>query len=347
MLNGMPIRLLTTLIALLCAMPVSSQQTVTVVGIEGDDTVPPSVLVDASIGALDGARLSGGIVASDYTNVTLNDLVQLVGCSGVEYSCLREVAATLETDLLVFGWVTAGDPNSLELTFFSTSGGDDGLVRTVELPQDGIADYIAVRTQAFLDGNIVMTVVADSGHDVRVDGSSVGAPPVTLMNLGPGTYDIEVVFEDGSRGSREVTMDAVDDYLYEIDPRSDRVAIGPGPSREPRERGESRPMRALGWTSVALGAGALGASVYFGSQVGQAQRDFDATPYQAEAAALADDGRKNARLSNISIAAGAGLIGVGVIALVLDSRSDDAEPSTVVGISPTHGGAHATIRWTR
>ncbi len=106
-------------------------------------------------------------------------------------------------------------------------------------------------------------------------------------------------------------------------------------------------MRALGWTSVALGAGAFGASAYFGSQVGQAQRDFDATPYQAEAEAFADDGRKNARLSNISVAAGAGLVGIGIIALVADYRSEDSESLTSWGVSPTQGGAHAVIRWTR
>lgn len=346
----MPVRILTTLIALVCALPAFGQQSVTVVGIEGDDAVPASVLRDASRGVLEGAHLAAGVEASDYTNVTLNDLVQLVGCSGVEYACLREVAATLETDLLVFGWVTAADPHSLELTFFSASDADAGLVRVLELPDGEISAHVSTRAQAFLDGNVVLTVLADGGSDTRVDGSSVGPPPVTLSYLVPGTYGLEVVFDDGVRGSREVTMDVVGDYSYEIEPPSDDVAIGANSGREPREpreRGEPRPMRALGWTGVALGAGALGASAYFGSQVGQAQRSFDSTPYQVEAAAYADDGRKNARLSNVSVAAGAGLIGAGIVALVLDSRAQDSDQSTAWGISPTRGGAHAVIRWTR
>jgi hypothetical protein len=339
-------RLLTFLLLVTISVPAAAQRSVTVIGIDGD-SVDGATSLAISAGLLRGASDAADVDVVDYTNVTLDDVVQLVGCSGVELRCLIELANTLETDVLVYGELSdeSADDVVLDLTLFDAFSDEIPEARPIALPDEGVLEFVAARTQAFLDGNAVVTITANSSGDVLVDGELVGPAPVTLTSLAPGVYELSLELADGRSSILHAEIDTVGEHAFEI-----RVPRGRAPTGDDGQGGLSiRVARVAGWTSITLGLGAFGVATYHGTEVANAQQRFDATPYQSEAYAIANDGRRSARASNTFVAIGAGLTAVGIVAVVLDRLpSDDPEADAVTwALAPTEGGALGVFRWSQ
>ena len=339
----MPIRVLALLLLLTVSVPAAAQRSVTVIGVDGGPVGSETVLTISS-GMLIGAEDARGNDVVDYTNVTLDDVVQLVGCSGVELRCLNELAATLETDLLVFGAFPDPDEPDFDLTFFDAGSDEIPGAFSLVIPEDGVHEFIAARVQAFLDGNAHVTISAGAEGQILVDGRAEGPAPLTITTLDPGTYEFTLELADGRTSSIDAEIDSVGVYEFEIRaPRGRAPAADDGAPSRP-----IRPARVAGWTSVALGVGAFAVATYHGTEVANAQQRFDATPYQSEAYAIANDGRRSARASNTFIAIGAGLTAVGVLALILDRPPQEDEAAAPTwAVAPAEGGALGVVRWTR
>lgn len=186
-----------------------------------------------------------------------------------------------------------------------------------------------------------------------------------------------------SSGQWGTTLDLIDAGLGQIDnfvyftTASRTVAVQDGLSaqvnrlfriREPEGSGikksKGRAQRALGWTAIALGAGAIGAGTYFGVDFLQQKSDFKGrdrldvtdprtghTVYgmtMVEAQRLIDDMDKSRNMSFALIGAGAGVAITGAILLAVspgkdiydqyDSRDRNARRRVSIAPSFTRGG---------
>lgn len=336
------------LLLFLAAAPAAAQRAVTVIGPNPGDVDAPTVLA-TSAGMLGGAAAASDTVVGDYTNVSLADVVQLVGCSAVELRCLDELAVTLEAEVLVFGELARTDDGAvLELSLFELGSAVLPTPSVITLPSVGVQEHVAARTKAFLDGEAIVRIDADAPGELIVGDRVIGAVPATVT-LSPGTYDLRIIFEDGHESVTQVEVDSPGEFAFELAVPRGRAAHNAGATPESVASSGVRPARIAGWSCVALAAGSFGIAAYHGSEVASAQERFDATPYQSEAYAIANNGRRSARRSNSFIAVGVGFAAVGVVALLLDRPANDhsADLGPSWALSPTEGGALGVVRWTR
>lgn len=333
---------------LLVATPAAAQRAVTVIGPNADDVDAPTALATAA-GMLSGASAASDTAVEDYTNVSLADVVQLVGCSEVELRCLEELAVTLDAEVLVFGELAGGtDGATFALSLYERGAAELPAPSVLALPASGVQEHVALRTRAFLEGQAVVTVTTDEPGELLADGRASGPAPTTVV-VTPGTVELRVAFEDGRTSEVQAEVAAPSEYTFEVLAPTGRAARVARVESEPGTPRELRPARVVGWSALGLAAGAFGIAAYHGSQVSDAQERFDSTPYQSTAYAIADEGRQSARRSNVLIGVGVGLAAAGVIALVLDRPAEDesASAGAAWAVSPVSGGALGVVRWTR
>lgn len=334
----------------------AAAQTVTVVGFDGVG-VAPALVNEATGGALDGASRVRGLDVTDYTDVSVSDAMQLLGCSEVDDRCMQEFSSMLGSRVVVFGALRFVGGPVLDLTIYDGALARATVRSSLELPSTGVADFVAYHVTTFLSGGVVISVHAGIGEgEAFVDGVPIGSTPAVTNRFTPGPHAISVVFDDGREGQLQVDLATLGRYDLTVAPegragrRANEVAAGPSQTRTPRPpRGPREPVdarRVAGWSAIALGAGAGVTAAVFGARVSESQRAFEDTPLQAEAHALAEEGRSDARITNAAIGAAAVLGVTGVVLLVTQRGDADAEQASRRGfdVAPERGGARAVLR---
>ncbi len=316
------------------APPVHAQDAVvTVIGVDGD--LPEDERARLGAELLAAVHAHPGLTADDYTNVTLIDTVQLIGCGDVTDECLVTLGDTLETSAILYTSVAEdAEETWLELSYF------DALAARIDwqatTPIDGGSAGLGTAVAAFLEGHVVLEIDAGAPGIVSIDGEERGRAPLVLEDLEPGSYTVTVGFDDGRETVVAVTYEHLGVYALEIEPVGRRPRGGGAraarpPSDGPQvtdsiDGGGAQPLRIAGWSSLGVGVAALGAGAVFGSQLKSTQDDFDATPYQRYAYQLAEQGNDEARRANAMFAVGGTLVATGVVLVLIDSLGGDNEP---------------------
>lgn len=320
----------------------------------GFDGVDRALVRQVEQGALRGLSAATGAGAHDHTDVPLTDTLQLIGCSGTESSCLIELAALLDADLLVFGNLVPGPTPVVALSVFDARAAQTRVSVRLPLDQPDAAALVAERVRALMMGRAVVTIeAADPGGEVLVDGTSAGRAPVTL-ELDPGAYDLRVAFDDGRRAEHALRVDAANLVTLELAPagrvprNAARASATPNANADQQrsqqpdlQRGNAAAV--TGWTAIGLGAASAGLAAMYAGRVRDAEARFEQTPFQARAYAIADEGRADARRTNAFAATGAALLLGGAVTVVVDRIGARRDSALAASCAPTRGGALLSV----
>lgn len=198
---------------------------------------------------------------------------------------------------------------------------------------------------------VVVTVGSDEpGLEVRRDGTLMTrAQWGTPIPIDPGTHTLEasapqkkkwtkVVEAKGEGSTTMVTVPGLESMPVEPTP----PPVSPVRETPPHDSGGA--LRVIGFASMAVGAGLLGAGGYFAldssskkDELEQAAGNREA--WSADRQATYDDGQSAATLANVFFVAGGVVLATGAVLTVLGySKKND----TVVGVSPRGG----SVAWT-
>jgi hypothetical protein len=274
---------------------------VTVLGVrslDGDDQLERRV----SHALRNGARSIDGYRVSDR-EVSLAQMSLAHGCEEVDTPCLKDIAATLSADRLIYGnLVRSGDKVRVSLFNFDAAAGEipGSAERTVvssQLVEPMLSELMQelVQRTAGKRGSGVGTLRVTGnrpGAAVALDGQAVGKldadGQLVLERVQEGPHTLQVVTSDG-RDRRELSVEVRPDTTSNVralltPPLPSEVQAAeeqPNAASEPAaspDRGR-RIYRGLGYASVAVALGFAAATIYSWVRIGKIQEDPDLKLY--------------------------------------------------------------------
>ncbi|MCB9533079.1 MAG: hypothetical protein H6698_01975 [Myxococcales bacterium] len=307
---------------------------VTVVAVEGD-ALDAAALGEISAGVLDGARGTEGFVVFDSTSVGLTETMLLIGCSGVRADCMAELARSMETDRMVFGYVRGDAPAVLELTLYDARSGQPMFTAPITVPAVDAREAVAARAGAYFAGQGVLAIDTLGAAEVSVDGTPRGPAPVVVATH-PGEHEVVAMFPDGRVTRRTLVVSApLTETSATLVPRGRAPVAG-------RSGGVSRGPAIAGSALLVAAAAAGVVGVIASSQLADTRAAFDETPLERESHDLAAQSRRQAHTANVSLAT-AGVLGMGG-AVVLVTGRQDRERQTRASASTLESAAEASAR---
>jgi TolB-like protein len=275
---------------------------VTVLGVrslDGEDQLERRV----SHSLRNSARGIEGYRVSDR-EVSLAQMSLAHGCEDVDIACLKDVAATLAADRLIYGnLVRSGDKVRVTLFNFDARSGqiDASAERTVlaaQLIDNSLNEIVLGLTQRLAGkrGNAVGTLRITGnrpGATVALDGKPSGAlgpdGELTLAQVPEGPHTVLVETSDG-RDRRELSVEVRADTTTSLRalltqplpaasaaPESGPVAAPP--TAEDKQARNKYLKRVFGWTSVGIAAGFAIATIYTWVRIGNISEDKDLLRY--------------------------------------------------------------------
>lgn len=329
------IRLL-TLVALL-ALPGSvwAQESTLVFGLQADGVAADRLnYLHSELVA--GVDLAVGSDAVDAVHQTLSDALMLVGCSQIDPTCVSLLGEAFGAQRVLYGSATqTGSDTRVSVTVHDASDGTIVLFERFDVPTGAPETWVASRLESFLNGFGVIALTGPGIATVEMDGTIVELGVAgTLPNVPIGTHELRVSFLDGRFAVTTVTVDSVGIVPVSVSPELTTVSP-PDAQTAPgvRDSGEGggNGLRITGWSLVGLGGGALVASLVSGLQAKSTQSDFDATQIQSEAYDLRDEGRAQARRSNLFLGIGLGAAAIGTTFVIVGGRDGGTETSLHLG----------------
>jgi hypothetical protein len=257
---------------------------VTVLGVrslDGEDQLERRVshAVRNSVRDIEGYRVSD-------REVSLAQLSLAHGCEDVDVACLKDIAATLSADRLIYGnIVRSGDKVRITLFNFDARSGqiDASAERTVtanSLMTDSTLSEIVVGLTQRLAGKRgtatgTLRITGNRpGAAVSLDGKPAGAlgpeGELVITQVPDGQHTILVESSDG-RDRRELAVEVRPDttttlraLLTQTLPAISAAQVAESESPAPEDKGAKKKYlrRVLGWTSVGIAAGFAIATIY-------------------------------------------------------------------------------------
>ncbi len=194
---------------------------------------------------------------------------------------------------------------------------------------------------------LVVTIGSDEpGLEVRRDGTLMTrAQWGTPIPVDPGTHTIEASAPRKKKWTKVVETKGEGSTTMVTVPGLESLPPPPPPPpvtqvivrEKPHDSGGA--LRVLGFASIAVGAGLLGAGGYFALDSSKKKDDLEQAAqnretWNADRQASYDDGQNAAKLANVFFVAGGVVLATGAVLTVLGySKKSD----TVVGISPRGG----------
>lgn len=341
-----PIALVALLLVTAFAAAPAWAQSTALLGITGDDI---GLVSDVEDGVRAGLAAAPGHepVPADVSD--LDEALLLIGCPTASPDCLSDLASVLDVDHLVYGRVMDTDDGpALSITCFDAAIGTWSFSSNVPLFDPADAARVAEdATRALLADAPVLVVTGPPGA-VLVDGLERRALPTVIAADGVTTaWDVEalgapvgVVRAPAGSGAR----------VARVSP----TVVSDTPAAGAHTGGSASTLRVTGWSLAGVTVGLAGATLAQRLAMGRTQRAFDRTRIQRDAHELADQGASQARTANTLLgftlvtAAAAGTL------LVLEYTGNGGESDTQattpaqrasVGVMPTRGGAHGSVRW--
>lgn len=336
--GGVPVALF--LVCSVLALPMAAageRLDVLVLGL-GDD-IP--ALVDRSgleAALLEGAQRAGTV--RDERGLSLTMALSLLGCVSLDESCARELAGLFETRAVLVPEVQrTGSVLSMRLRWVSVApGGSPGFDVLIPLDRPALASELPGRMRSWLSGLSVLEVRSSRlGDTVSVDGRPIGAAPVVVIDVQPGSRLVEVRRE-GDHGRRAVDVARAENVVVRFT------------EQDIRRQGWLNGRRA-GALSLWVGAAAAGAGAgLLATELRTTEEAFERERVERQADALARQGRRQA----VGVNALVGVAGVAAVAgTVLLLRPGPEARRQRSGVAwrllPTAGGAGAVMQleWAR
>jgi len=273
---------------------------VTVLGVrslDGDDQLERKI----SQSLRNSARGIEGYRVSDR-EVSLAQMSLAHGCEDVDLPCLKDIAATLSADRLIYGnLVRSGDKVRISLFNFDASSGqvDGSAERTVagaQLSEPTLSEImldLAQRTAGKRGSSTGTLRISGNrpGASVSLDGKLAGSlderGELVLEGVREGAHTVVVATGDG-HDRRELSVDVRPDTTTNL-----RAQLAPPPSEvepAPEEaKPEAKPVdaaqrkqriyRGLGYASVGVALGFAAATIYSWVRIGNIQDDPDLELY--------------------------------------------------------------------
>ena len=240
------------------------------------------------------ARSIEGYRISDR-EVSLAQLSLAHGCEDVDAPCLKEIAATLSADRLIYGNVVrSGDKLRITVFSFDAQSGqiDASAEKTVlaaQLVDPTVGEIMSGLTQRLSGkrGSGVGTLRITGnrpGASVALDGNPAGTlddnGELSIPQVAEGPHKVLVETSDG-RDRRELTVDVraetttslralLTQPLPQVSP-VDAAATASTPEQDLARKKYVK--RVLGWTSVGIAAGFAVATIYSWVRIGNISED--------------------------------------------------------------------------
>lgn len=282
-------------------------------------------------------------VLNDVPEQSLDDLLLTFGCVVLDADCSMLLADVVGSDLLLHGEVGFEDGvASVRFVMWDLMAGTERRVVSHSLG-GGLAmirdnaDTFA-RSALYENEGLLFVEASVEGAEVYVNGESVGASPVELMDLPLGAATVRIEAAEYTPWEETVLIDLgsnrVEPVLASADLARNRTAREPR-EREPRPPREPREPREGGssigpWVTMGAGVALVGTGVAFGVAQQGTQSDFDDLVAQPvfdrdEAESLRDTGQSQAVLANTFIALGGAAIVGGIVWKIIDGGAESSD----------------------
>lgn len=291
-------------IAIVASSVRADSAAVTVLGVrslDGDDQLERKI----SHALRNSARGIEGYRVSDR-EVSLAQMSLAHGCEDVDLPCLKDIAATLSADRLIYGnLVRSGDKVRISLFNFDASSGqvDGSAERTVagaQLSEPMLSEImldLAQRTAGKRGSSTGTLRITGNrpGAAVSVDGKLAGSlderGELVLEGVREGAHTVLVATGDG-RDRRELSVDVRPDTTTnlralltpplpsEVEPTPEEAKPEAKPIDETVRK--QRIYRGLGYASVGVAVGFAAATIYSWVRIGNIQDDPKLEAYAME-----------------------------------------------------------------
>lgn len=347
--------LATLMLTLLCfSHQVSAQDTSVVVLKFEEFNVDQSISAAFYSGLVAGIEEHPDMKVSSSGELTLQDLMLVMGCESPNVECLSGLSAMVPGNQMVFGQVQQSDDVVL-FTIRQFDFAEQRFVREVsEMSVKGTAgkiiDAVPAVIENFLYGPVgVLEVAVEGGSpELFLNGDKVGRAPTILENLPLGEHVVMVRDSSGVEKSETVILRRGETGVvsFNLGGVADPGSVSGAPSAVP------------GWILVGVGVAGVGFGVFQTLEVGRIDDDFaalcaepgnvcegsDASLSGPEAASrartLADDGGTAKTLQLVGFSVGGAALAVGGY-LLYRSYSYSGEETVSFQISPSKDGFQA------
>ncbi len=216
---------------------------------------------------LEGMRIASG------GNVSMSDLLLMVGCDEPTSDCLSMAADFVDGDLLLYGSVQRSDDvHMFSISLFDFAGAEivkEVSDRTLRGDDQWLAEGIPAVIEHFAFGETASLQVNVSGADdaeVKVNGQVVGAGTTHVEGLAPGEAVVAVTGPDGAEHQERIILRH--DHESEVN-----FSVDPSVADIDRPDGDMSPMLIPGLAASGLGVVGLVIGLVGQSQLSGAESE--------------------------------------------------------------------------
>lgn len=270
----------------------------------------------------------------DRRDLSLDELLMLLGCVELSRDCMAELAATLETDHVLYADLVDEDGTPiLDLYYFDVALNDFIYEHSFDLTGDDHLEELELRLAAVVSNRTVLRVVSDfPGVEIQLDGVPFGQAPVLTTDLEPGRYQLTANCDDCEPLVQTVLLAEGRFYTERMNPEGAGVV---DVAMETDDDGDDS-SRWLPAATIGLGGALLATGVVFAVMTAETQDEFDLEETYSEAEALADKGETYALLTNVFLASGGAIAATGIVLFLFgsDEPSNDNEGDVAFRATP-------------
>jgi hypothetical protein len=330
------------LIAPAHAGPAAKEQSLVLLPVEGDSSIP-------QLGE-ELAQTMGKLgKAVQLSSLKLDDLLLAVECSNTSVACLQKIGQNVKADGLIVATTKKDSSGAvgLSLRWFDVKTGGDSGQASCALPVDpeARADKLVEAIQALFRLKLSSTSLREpagglaisssvANVEIVMNGEPRGVAPLELRNLKVGKYDITARREGYVtwQGTTEVKVDQM--TRLEIEMISQPAA--------PNRTGYINAIKAPTWIVAGAGVVSLAIGGAFGAHMRVQQNEMNeingVTPSQIKQMQAAKDaGERDALAANICFGLGGGALLTAVILSYIDYRRANSPRDS--------GGKSARLLW--
>lgn len=299
------------------AMPAAAnaQGTVMVLGVHGDE---PNALERGRLHRemTEAVGYSGVYVLADQSDMPLDEVALVMGCAAPTPACLQSFAEFTGVDFLLYGVVVRADAtqSTLQAILFHAATRSERFRTEIPLQMARGPQYVPTRLAGALAGVPVVEIASPQAAYIVVDGLQRGAAPVLLMDLQPGTHEVIARYGDGTLDRGQISVPETGFVSVEVNQAVATLRRDHAARRAPVAR------RVVGWSLLALAAGAATAGGLFANDANRIETQLATAATQRDAYEQADRGRSLTRGANVAFIASGVLLATAIPLVVIQPR---------------------------
>jgi hypothetical protein len=324
--------ILTVCMVVVLPASVYAQGTVMVLGVHGDE---PNALERGRLHRemAEAVGYSGAYLLADQSDMPLDEVALVMGCAAPTPGCLESFAEFTGVEFLLYGVVVRADTgqSTLQAILFQASTRSEYFRTEIPLQMARGPQYVPTRLAGALAGVPVVEISSPQAAYIVVDGLQRGAAPVLLMDLQPGTHEVIARYGDGTMDRGQIVVPDTGFVSVEVNQAVATLRRGDAARRAPVAR------RVIGWSLLAVAAGAATAGGLLASDANRIETQLAGAATQREAYDLAERGRSLTRGANVAFVASGVLLATAIPLVVIQPRDSR------VAVRVTSGGLAVTF----